>query len=78
MNTVDSRYLLSRITVYLEVKIWSLPKAKKLITGNKILWKRGEIGAISPLFHNIFNISRISRVQLHIYLLNVVVRFMFS
>ena len=23
----------------------------------KILWKRGEIGAISPLFHNIFYLS---------------------
>ena len=36
--------------------------------------------AISPLFHNIFNIhvSRISRVQLHIHLLNVIVRFIFS
>ena len=30
-------------------------------------------GAISPLGHNIFNISLTSRVQLHIYLLNVVV-----
>ena len=62
---------------YLEVKIWSLPKDKNLITGNKILWKRG--GAISPHFHNIFNIvSLISRVQLHIHMLNVVVRFIFS
>ena len=34
-------------------------------------------GAISPLYHNIFNISRISRVQLHIHLLNVVIRFIF-
>ena len=66
---------ISRITTYLEVKIWSLPKDENLTTGNKILWKRG---AISPLFHNIFNISWISRVQLHIHLLNVVVRFIFS
>ena len=35
-------------------------------------------GAISPLFHNIFNISLTSRVQLHIYLLNVVVRIILS
>ena len=33
---------------------------------------------MSPLFHNIFNISLTSRVQLHIYLLNVVVRILFS
>ena len=35
-------------------------------------------GAISPLFHNIFNISLTSRVQLHIYLLNGVNRISFS
>ena len=53
-----SRHRLSRITAYLEMKIWSLFKHENLTTGNKILWKRGEIaGAISPLFHNIFNIS---------------------
>ena len=38
-----SRPRLSRIIAYLEVKIWSLPKHENLITGNKILWKRGEI-----------------------------------
>ena len=43
----------------------------------KIMWKRGEI-APSPLFHNIFNISLTSIVQSHIYLLNVVVRVIFS
>ena len=32
-------------------------------------------GAISPLFHNIFNISLTSKVKLHIHLLNVVVSF---
>ena len=37
-----SRPRLSRITAYFEVKIWSLPKGENLITGNKILWKRGE------------------------------------
>ena len=36
------------------------------------------LGAISPLFHNIFNIPLTSRVQLHIYLLNVVVPIIFS
>ena len=35
-------------------------------------------GAISPLFHNIFNICLTSRVQLHLHLLNAVVRFIFS
>ena len=35
-------------------------------------------GAISPLFHNIFNISLTSRVQLYIYLLNVVNQISFS
>ena len=34
---------LSRITAYLEVKIWSLPKHENLTTGKNILWKRGEI-----------------------------------
>ena len=33
---------------------------------------------ISPLFHNIFNKPLTSRVQLHIYLSNVVVRIIFS
>ena len=33
---------LSRITAYLEVKIWYLPKHENQTTGNKILWKRGE------------------------------------
>ena len=64
-----SRLRLSRITASLEVKIWSLLKHENLTTGNKILWKRGEIAPpkeqISPLFHNIFNISLISRVKLH-------------
>ena len=34
-------------------------------------------GAISPLFHNVFDISLTSRVQLHINLLNAVVRIIF-
>ena len=36
------------------------------------------LGANSPLFHNIFNISLTWRVQLHVYLLNVVNRISFS
>ena len=70
-----SRPRLSRITAYLEVKIWSLPKHENLTTGKKILWKRGEI---APLFHNIFNISLTSSPITHIYLLNVAVRIIFS
>ena len=76
-----SRPRLSRITAYLEVKIWSLLKHENLITGNKILWKRGEISPKEQflLFSTIFfNISLTSGVRLHIYLLNVVVRFNFS
>ena len=37
-----------------------------------------EKGAISPLFHNIFNISLTSKVQLPISLLNVVNQIIFS
>ena len=38
-----SRTRLSRVTAYLEVKIWSLFSHRELPKGNKILWKRGEI-----------------------------------
>ena len=61
-----SRTRLSRITAYLEVKIWSSPKHENLTTCKKYCGKE----EIAPLFHNIYNISLISRVQLHIYLLN--------
>ena len=72
-----TRPRLSRITAYLEVKIWSLPKHENLTTCKKYCGKE-EKWAISPLFHNFFNISLTSRVQLHIYLLNVVNRISFS
>ena len=36
-----------------------------------------DLGAISPLFHNIFSISLFSGVKLHIHLWNVVVWFVF-
>ena len=51
-----SRVCLSRITAYLEVKIWSLFKHADLTTGNKILWKRGEIAPLEPflLFPTLF------------------------
>ena len=41
-----------------------------------MLWKREEIAP--SLFHTIFNISLTSSVKLHIHLLNVAVRFIFS
>ena len=62
-----SRPRLSRITAYLEVKIWSLPIHENLTSG-----------AISPLFHNIFNIFLTSKVQLPISLLNVINQIIFS
>ena len=84
-----SRVRLYRITAYLDgVKIWFLVSHGNLTTDNKILWKRGDIaqghflpfstGAISPLFHNIFYISLPIRVKIHIHLLNVIFRFIFS
>ena len=38
-----SRLRLSRITAYLEQKIWSFFKRRNLTSGNKIFWIRGEI-----------------------------------
>ena len=53
-----------------------LSRSENQTTGNKILWKWGEI---APLFRNIFfNISLISGVKFHIHLWNMVVRFIFS
>ena len=56
------------------MKIWSLPKHENLTTCKKYCGKEEKLLLISPLFHNIFNISLTSRVQLHIYLLHVVNR----
>ena len=53
-----------------------MPKHEHLTKRKKILWKRGEI-APKEQFHNSFNVSLTSRDQLHIYLLNVVVRIFF-
>ena len=64
----------SRITAYLVVKIWSLSKHENLTTCLKYFRKEEKFS----LFHNIFNISLTSRVQLHIYLLTVVNRISFS
>ena len=53
-----SRLRWSRIIAYLEMKIWSLFKHENLTTGNKILWKRGEIAPKEQflLFSTIFSI----------------------
>ena len=75
-----SRPRLSRITAYLEVKIWPLPKHENLTRGKKILWRRGEIALRSNFssFPQYFQYISNLRVQLHIYLSNVVVRIIFS
>ena len=44
------------------MKIWSLPKQENVTAGKKYRQKREEIAPkISPLFHNIFNISLTSK-----------------
>ena len=62
-----SRLRFSRITAYLEVKIWSLFLHGNLTIGNKILWKRGEIAPEEQflLFSTIFSIYLSSGVKLH-------------
>ena len=63
------------------MKILSLSKHENRTTSKNIVKKRRNCswgGAISPLFHNIFDIALSSRVQLHINLLNVIVRIIFS
>ena len=51
-----SRLGLSRITAYFIEKILYLFKHENLITGNKILWKRGEIRSNFCSFFTIFTI----------------------
>ena len=84
LNIVDSRYL---DFGYLEQpliskkKNWSLFKYRNLKSGNKILWIRGEIAPQEQFlpFPTIFSIYiLIKGVYLHIHLLNLVVRFVFS
>ena len=77
-----SRPGLSRITTYLEEKIWSLPKYENLTTCRKYCGKeeklllRSNFSSFPQYFQYISNL----RVQLHIYsyLLNVVNRISFS
>ena len=76
-----SRLRLSRTTAYLEEKIWSLLKHRNPKSGNKILWIRGEIAPREQFlpFPQYFQyIFLIKGVYLHIHLLNLVVRFVFS
>ena len=53
-----SRLRLSRITAYLEDKIWSLFKHRTLTSGHKILWIKGEI-APQEQFHPFLTIFSI-------------------
>ena len=59
---------------YLEVKFWFVFQHENVTTGNKMLWKRGEIAAIpsifhnTPICHNIINSSITSEVKLHMHL----------
>ena len=78
-RTSLSQTRLFRITAYLEVKIWSLFKHETMITGNKIMWKRGEVAPKEQflLFSTLFYIYIFLTlgVKLHIHLLNVVAQF---
>ena len=75
-----SRPRLSRITAYLEVKIWSLPKHQKLTICKKYCGKEEKLLRSNFFFFPQYfqYVSLTSRVQLHIYLLNVVNRISFS
>ena len=61
-----SRLCLSRITVYLEVKIWFLFEFENLSTVVKILWKRGDIAPQEQflLFSTIFSLTSSFRSQM--------------
>ena len=59
-----SRLRLSRITAYLEMKIWSLFQHVNLTTGNKILRKRGEIAPNFYSFPQYFQCISKFRIQI--------------
>ena len=75
-----SRPRLSRITAYLEAKIWSLPIHENLTTDGKYCRKEEKLLLRSNFssFPQYFNISLTSKVQLPISLLNVVNQIIFS
>ena len=76
-----SRTRFSRITAYLEVKIWSLPKYEHLTIGRKYCGKeeklllRSNFSSFPQYFQYISNFKSYSILM---YLLNVVVRIIFS
>ena len=75
-----SRPRLSRITAYLEVKIWSLPKHENLTTGKKYCGKEEKLLLRSNFssFPQYFQYtSNFKNLILHIYLLNMVNRIIF-
>ena len=76
LTPVISTWLISN-NAYFEVKIWSLPRHENLTTDKRYFGKEEKLLLRSNflLFSPIFSIT--SRVQLHIYLLNVVVRIIF-
>ena len=67
-NIQSTRYLdfVYLDLAYFEVKIWSLLKHENLTTGNKLLWKRGEIAPKEQflLFSTIFSIYLLHRNQI--------------
>ena len=73
-----SRLRLSRITAYLEEKIWSLFQHRNLTSGNKMLWIREEIAYFSPFPHYFKHTFLIKGVKLHVPLWNSVVWLVFS
>ena len=76
-----SRLRLSRITAYLEEKIWSLFQHRNLTSCTKILWIREEIApqeqflSFSTLFSTYISTKG---VRLHVHLWNLVVCLVFS
>ena len=75
-----SQTRLSRITAYLEVKVWSLPKHKNLTAGKKYCGKeeklllRSNFSSFPQYFQYISNFKS----PIHIYLLNAVNLIIFS
>ena len=73
-----SRPRLSWITAYLEVKIWSLPKHENLSCKKYCEKEEKLLLSNFSSFPQYFQYILTSRVQLHIYLFNVVNRISFS
>ena len=69
-TSLISNNRLSRSEILVPFLTWKSNNREQNIVEKR---RNCSLGAISPLFHNIFNMS--SGVKLHIHLLNVVVRF---